>query len=61
MWFTYSYLSGLLHWHWDNHIIAPVPVKQSLSIWLKLAYNQAQQCTNNMYDYKHIYLFAFMH
>ena len=22
------YSSGLLHWHWGNHMIAPVPVKQ---------------------------------
>ena len=24
----YPYPSGLLHWHWGNHVIAPVPVKQ---------------------------------
>ena len=24
MWFTYSYHSGLLHWHWHNCIITPV-------------------------------------
>ena len=24
----YPYPSGLLHWHWGNHKIAPVPVKQ---------------------------------
>ena len=23
----YPYTSGLLHWHWGNHMIAPVPVK----------------------------------
>ena len=23
----YPYLSNLLHWHWDNNIIAPVPMK----------------------------------
>ena len=23
----YPYPSGLLHWHWDNHMIAPMPVK----------------------------------
>ena len=27
-WFIYPYTSGLLHWHWGNHMIAPVPVKQ---------------------------------
>ena len=28
MWFIYPYHSGLLHWHWGNHMIAPVPVKE---------------------------------
>ena len=28
MWLTCPYHSGLLHWHWGNHMIAPVPVKQ---------------------------------
>ena len=27
MWFIYAYSLGLLHWHWGNHIIAPVHVK----------------------------------
>ena len=31
LWFDisrfYPYPSGLLHWHWGNHMIAPVPVK----------------------------------
>ena len=35
-----SYPSGLLHWHWGNHMIAPVPVKQPWRIWVKLT------CTN---------------
>ena len=26
--------SGLLHWHWGNHTIAPVPVKQPWRIWI---------------------------
>ena len=26
-WRIYPYPSGLLHWHWGNHMIAPVPVK----------------------------------
>ena len=29
------YTSGLLHWHWGNHMIAPVPVKQPWRIWVK--------------------------
>ena len=27
-WWSEQYLSGLLHWHWGNHTIAPVLVKQ---------------------------------
>ena len=30
----YPYPSGLLHWHWGNHTIAPVPVKQPWRIWV---------------------------
>ena len=33
------YQSGLLHWHWGNHMIAPVPVKQPWRIWV----NKSQQ------------------
>ena len=25
--FMYPYRSGLLHWHWGNHTIAPVPLQ----------------------------------
>ena len=25
IWFICPYYSGLLHWHWDNHMIVPVP------------------------------------
>ena len=28
------YPSGLLHWHWGNHMIAPVSVKQPWRIWV---------------------------
>ena len=31
-WF-YPYSSVILHWHWGNHMIALVPVKQPLRIW----------------------------
>ena len=31
---VYPYSSGLLHWHWGNHMIAPVPVKQPWRIWV---------------------------
>ena len=35
IWFIYAYPSGLLHWHWGNHMIAPVPVKYSWRVWVK--------------------------
>ena len=41
LWWTIDrfdpYPSGLLHWHWSNHTIAPVPVKQSWSIWVNMS------------------------
>ena len=27
IWSIYPYFSGLLQWHWGNHMIAPVPLK----------------------------------
>ena len=27
IWYVYPHPSGLLHWHWGNHMIAPVLVK----------------------------------
>ena len=36
IWSIYLYLLGLLHWHWGSQKIAPVPVKQLWSIWVKL-------------------------
>ena len=47
----YPYPSGLLHWHWGNHMIAPVPVKQPWRIWASkwihkvLMINQKHQCS----------------
>ena len=42
LWFDlrrlYPYPSGLLHWHWGNHMIAPVPVKQSWKIWIDISH-----------------------
>ena len=35
IWVFHPYSSGLLHWHWGNHMIAPVPVKQPWRIWIK--------------------------
>ena len=39
----WPYLSGLLQWHWNNHAIVPVPLKQSWRIWV----NQAREFINN--------------
>ena len=36
MWFVYPHSWWLLHWHWGNHMIAPVPVKQPWKKWVKL-------------------------
>ena len=30
----YPHPSGLIPWHWGNHMIAPVPVKQPWRIWI---------------------------
>ena len=38
MCFIYPYISGSLHWHWGNHMIAPVPMKWPWKIWVKLRY-----------------------
>ena len=34
----YPYPSGSLHWHWGNHMIAPVSVKQPWRIWVNASY-----------------------
>ena len=34
VWSIYPYSSGLLHWHWGNHTIAPVPMKQPWRVWV---------------------------
>ena len=33
-WLIFPYPSGLLHWHWGNLTIAPVPTKQPWWIWI---------------------------
>ena len=33
-WFIYPYSMRWLHWHWCNHMIAPVPMKQPHRIWV---------------------------
>ena len=34
----FPYSLGLLDWHWGNHMIAPVPVKQPWGIWVNGPY-----------------------
>ena len=52
----YSYSSGLLHWHWGNHTIAPVPVKQPWRIWVNWCipnHNEIRlftNCAHNFWD-----------
>ena len=43
-WFN-SYPLGLLHWHWGNHTIAPVPVKQPWRIWV----NESHETNKHWY------------
>ena len=33
-WLIFPYPSGLLHWHWGNLMIPPVPAKQPWWIWI---------------------------
>ena len=39
-------ITGLLDWHWGNHMIVPALVKQPWRIWVKLTGNQPQQNTS---------------
>ena len=51
---VYPYHSGLLHWHWGNHMIAPVPVKLPWMIWVKHTSTKPQQsikCGHDSWDY----------
>ena len=36
IWYSqfFIYPSGWLHWHWGNHMIAPMPVKPPWRIWI---------------------------
>ena len=37
-WLIFPYPSGLLHWHWGNLTIAPVPAKQPWWIWMNASF-----------------------
>ena len=41
--FIDPYSSGSLHWHWGNHMIAPLPVKKLWRIWMKLTSTKPNQ------------------
>ena len=45
----YPYPSGLLHWYWGNHVIAPAPVIQPWRIWVNGWHKSTENC---FYDYK---------
>ena len=57
-WF-YTYPSGLVHWHWGNHTIAPVPAKQPWRLcvhksWESIQYysvTTTKQSTTKLYAY----------
>ena len=36
------YPSGLIHWHWDNHTIAPEQVKQPWRIWVTVTHKSTE-------------------
>ena len=42
------YSSGLLHWHWGNHMIVPVPVKPTRRIWVKSVGTKPKQSTTKL-------------
>ena len=50
MWFFYPYSSGLLHWHWSNDMIAPVPLKKPWRIWVRLTSTKPKQIVSHVCD-----------
>ena len=46
----WPYSPGLLHGHWGNRTIAPVPVKQPWRIWLNPACTKLWQNMNYVYN-----------
>ena len=47
LWFGTS----LLHWHWGNHMIAPMPVNQPWSIWENTFHESIRSCRITMTNY----------
>ena len=56
-WF-YPYPSGLLHWHWGNHMIAPLSAKESWRIWVNtsLAYSTIKYHCNHSKENKTLHI-----
>ena len=52
LWSFYPYSSGLLHWHWGNHTIAPVPVKQPWKIWVNESHQPATNSNHSQSMHK---------
>ena len=54
-WFSdvqfYPHCLGLFHWHWGNHMIAPVPVNRPWTIWVYQLHGS--QGTDNTTTAKH--------
>ena len=48
------YPSGLLHWHWDNLTISPIPVpmKRSQSIWLYVSHESTKSDDTTIKNHK---------
>ena len=46
----YPCSSGLLHWHWGNHVIRPIPEKQPWKIWVKMISTKTQQKSNRVHN-----------
>ena len=65
VWWIYPYSPGLLHWHWGNRMIAPMPVKQSRTICTKSTDPDFYKPQQNTPKHKHVHNFlgidAFLH
>ena len=44
----------LVHWHWGNCMIAPVPVKQPWRIWVKSVFTKAKRDTTTFQGHRQL-------
>ena len=51
LWIIHPYPAGLLHWHWGNRIIAPMPIGQYRRIWLWSSSTKPLQTTAKVKPY----------